>query len=141
MIKSLDPILRVANVRRSLAFYRDVLGFDVAVEMPGPDGELIHGEARSGSVSIMFGPPMSADDPIGGGATLYITLDGVDAFAERLRAAGATLSQPLTDQFWGHRTCAVRDPDGYELMFAEVVRAMSDAEQVAAARELVATPA
>lgn len=141
MMKTLNPMLRVADVRRSLDYYRNVLGFEVTSELAAPNGELMHGSVKSGAVEIMLDPPMGDGAIGGGGATLYITLDGVDALAQRVRAAGAVVTQEPADQFWGHRTFALRDPDGYDLMFAEVIREMTDAEIMAAAEAMVPTPA
>ena len=45
----------------------------------------------------------------------------VDAEAERLRAAGATILNGPVDRAWGHRTLHVEDPDGFVVELAEEI--------------------
>ena len=48
---------------------------------------------------------------------LYMEVEDVDAFHERVAANGVTVDDPLTDQWWGDRTFKVSDPNGYTLWF------------------------
>jgi catechol 2,3-dioxygenase-like lactoylglutathione lyase family enzyme len=45
----------------------------------------------------------------------------VDAEAQRLRAAGATILKGPVDRAWGHRTLHVEDPDGFVVELAEEI--------------------
>jgi lactoylglutathione lyase len=45
----------------------------------------------------------------------------VDAEAERLRAAGATILKGPVDRAWGHRTLHLADPDGFVVELAEEI--------------------
>jgi PhnB protein len=114
------PVLNVASIEASLAFYRDTLGFTAGDAIPGEDGKLMHAEATLGDVMLMFGS--NPDAPVGGGMSLYLSLPDVGAQYERVRRAGGTITDPLRDQFWGDRTFMVADPDGYQLMFAQTMR-------------------
>jgi uncharacterized glyoxalase superfamily protein PhnB len=48
----------------------------------------------------------------------FLWVDDVDRLHEELRARGATVQLPPTDQTWGTRELGVRDPDGNVLVFA-----------------------
>ena len=90
------PNLIVANVERSLAFYRDVLGFSLVTTVPGA-APFAFAWLRRDGVSVFLNSveavrednPELASRPIGGTATLYIGLDadsatsGVDAMFDR----------------------------------------------------------
>ena len=126
-LNELQPILWVSNIERSVDFYRDKLGFDLAFAMTGDGGKLLHASVTNGSVTLMLGYKDEATIPVegrrlGGGAELYTYAEDVDAYYERVRAAGTSLTQPITDQYWGDRTFTVTDPDGYVLTIAQTVR-------------------
>jgi PhnB protein len=51
-------------------------------------------------------------------ATLYILVEDVDAVFNRAVAAGAQVSMPVMDMFWGDRCGQLQDPDGNKWMIA-----------------------
>ena len=110
----------------ALAFYRDTLGFEVRNDV-GYDGMrwLTVGPADQPGTSIVLHPP--AVDPgitederrtilelIAKGSYGAITLatDDLDSLFERLHSRGAEVVQEPTDQPYGVRDCAFRDPAG-----------------------------
>ncbi|HEY7031363.1 MAG TPA: VOC family protein [Thermomicrobiales bacterium] len=131
-MKSLDPILAVKDMRETLRFYNDVLGFETTITMPGENGELVHAAVRRGNVNLMFGPQgQDRLDHAGDGVVLYFTLgdedDIDDEFAHAKRSGAAVVQEP-TDQFWGHRDWSIKDPDGYSLSVSKEVRKVSPDE-------------
>jgi PhnB protein len=132
------PDLCVASIERSVAFYRDVLGFTVNFEMPGNDGKIAHADVSYGDASVMFDRldwlPAEAQSNLGTGVSLYFEVGDIDidAYYERVRAAGAHVDSEIRDQFWGHRHFTIHDPDGYHLSFAKPIRQVSPAEMAAA---------
>jgi len=118
------PYLVVRDADASLAFYKKAFGFEEKMAMRGPDGKIMHAEISYRDSVIMFGgesdrstsksPATTGTPPAMG---LYIYVDDVDAAFERARAAGARVESPPADQFYGDRTCAVLDPDGYRWGF------------------------
>ena len=54
--------------------------------------------------------------------------EDIDAYFERVKAAGARGLQEPTDQFWGHRDWGIVDPDGYVLYISKEVRTLSPDE-------------
>jgi uncharacterized glyoxalase superfamily protein PhnB len=58
--------------------------------------------------------------PFGGGNTMFIEVDGIDALHERVRSRVKVI-MPLVTQWYGMREFAIEDPDGYVIRFAERV--------------------
>ena len=91
-IKKLTPNLVVANVERSIAFYRDVLGFTVAQTVPDAS-PFVFASVQSGPVEIFFNAPEPAlaeypafkDRPIGGTLTLFIDVQNIKRSHDELK--------------------------------------------------------
>lgn len=125
----LVPELDVANLDRSLAFYRDILGFAVAFERPEEkfacltrDGVDLMLEEAAGPGRRFRTAPL--EYPFGRGINFQIEVADVDALRARIVAAGCTLVVPLEDRWYrrdsnehGNRQFVVADPDGYLLRF------------------------
>ena len=113
----------------SLAFYRDVLGFEVRGDVgQGSMRWITIGSPEQPDVSIVLHPP--AGDPgltdderrtivelmaKGSYASLILATHDLAGTFEKLAAAGAEVTQEPTDQPWGLRDAAVRDPAGNHL--------------------------
>jgi uncharacterized glyoxalase superfamily protein PhnB len=126
-IKKLTPNLVVQDVGRSLAFYRDVLGF--AVETTVPDvPPYVFAIVHSGSVEIFLNAPGPAIEeypafggrPIGGTLTLFIEVERIHDAFETLQAR-VPIVMPLEKKWYGVTEFAFTDPDGYVITFAERV--------------------
>ena len=142
-MKSLIPTISVADMETSVAFYNQVLGFETTFTLPGPDGRLVHAGVRRGASDLMIGPldrdPTVQRDCLGAGISFYFTVDDdedIDAYFDRVKAAGATVFQEPTDQFWGHRDWGITDPDGYKLFISKETHAV-DWSEWTPERELV----
>jgi uncharacterized glyoxalase superfamily protein PhnB len=110
----------------SLAFYRDTLGFEVRnqVEQGGMHWNTV-GPPGQPEVNIVLHPP-GADPGItdeerrtiaemmakGTYASLMLSSPDLDTVFDRAQARGADVVQEPTDQPWGQRDCALRDPAG-----------------------------
>src|SRR3982750_2205288 len=123
----LTPNLLVANVERSVAFYVETLGFSRGLTVPD-ESPLVFASVTSGAVEIFFNDavtaakeyPAFAGKPIGASGTMFIEMQGVDAFHDRLKPS-VKIVMPLVTQFYGLREFAIEDPDGYVITFAERV--------------------
>lgn len=129
-MKRIVPLFHVANLTTSLAFYRDLLGFNVTYTMAGDDGELVHAGLQHGDVNMMLSVESGEGDssrlPVSrrSGIVTYLTVDDgqdLDAFYNRVKAAGARVVSEPTDQFYGEREWAVIDPDGHQLIFGKPI--------------------
>jgi uncharacterized glyoxalase superfamily protein PhnB len=118
----------------SLKFYRDILGFEVRndVEYGGMHWITV-GPANQPSTSIVLTPP-AADPGItdderrtitemmakGTYAGINLATADLDGTFEQLQASDAEVVQEPTDQPWGVRDCALRDPAGNMIRIFEV---------------------
>ena len=107
----------------ALAFYRDALGLDLRNDVGKEDFRWITvGAASQPDVAIVLtnylnGSPADRDAVaalVAKGALngVHFHTDDLDASFEEVRAAGAEIVQEPTDQPWGTRDFAVRDPSG-----------------------------
>ena len=124
---SVTPNLLVANIDRSTAFYRDVLGFSVKQTVPDQSPFVFVWLERDGIPVFLNDPKAVEDDvagsasrPSGGTATMFFVISDVDGFHARV-APRAKVVMPLKTQFYGMREFAIEDPDGHLLTFAERV--------------------
>ncbi|MFG1422780.1 GNAT family N-acetyltransferase [Roseixanthobacter liquoris] len=114
----LTPVLAVRDVAATAAFYRDMLGFRIEFlegDPPVYGGVAFATFAATGArlhLTHREAPP-----PVEG-LSLRILVDGsIDCLHERFAARGVAIAAPLTQQPWGAREFAVRDNNGYVLMF------------------------
>jgi uncharacterized glyoxalase superfamily protein PhnB len=115
--------LAVAAVDRSVAFYRDILGFDVRRIDQG-DGVPATAEAMSGPARIQLGAQDNAYDSTGqrrprGAAILFFETDDVAALRDVVVARGGTPSELEKVNWIKMRVFEVRDPDGHTLWFGQ----------------------
>jgi lactoylglutathione lyase len=126
-VKKLTPNLIVSSVEGSLAFYENVLGFTRGMTVP-EESPFVFAAVTSGPVEIFFNDrstvakesPQFAGKALGGGNTMFIEVDGVDALHDRVKPK-ATIVLALVTQWYGMREFAIEDPDGYVITFAERV--------------------
>jgi catechol 2,3-dioxygenase-like lactoylglutathione lyase family enzyme len=115
--------VHVHDPDKALAFYRDTLGLELRNDVGREDFRWITvGAAAQPGVNIVItnylnGSPADRDAIaalVAKGALngLHFRSDDLDATFEQVRAAGAEIVQEPTDQFWGTRDFAVRDPSG-----------------------------
>jgi catechol 2,3-dioxygenase-like lactoylglutathione lyase family enzyme len=102
------------------AFYGDLLGWPVTHEWPASEhqgrGRLFgFGNARVELIEIVDG---SAAQPLTGGF-LSVEVTGIEALRDRFVASGHPLDSDIVVQPWGHRSFALHDPAGAELVFFE----------------------
>jgi catechol 2,3-dioxygenase-like lactoylglutathione lyase family enzyme len=108
---------------RALAFYSDTLGLELRNDVAKGDFRWITvGAASQPEVSIVLtnylnGSPADGEAVaalVAKGALngVHFHADDLDATFEKVRAAGAEIVEEPTDQPWGARDCALRDPSG-----------------------------
>ncbi len=114
-------VIAVPDLARSIAWYRDVLGFRIHdVEAPGW-AFLSHGRCH-----VMAGecPEATPARDLGDHSYVaYLDVDDIDAFYARVVTAGADLLKPLRDEPWGMREFGVRTIDGHRIMVGQPMRA------------------
>lgn len=122
-LRGVSPSFTANDLQRSIAFYRDVLGFVVGDEWRGENGVLNGCEMHAGSVVFMLTQDDFAkgrDRQKGLGTRLHVsTAQDVDRLASEIKARGGSLDQEPTDMPWGERIFMITDPDGFKLTIAQ----------------------
>ena len=125
------PNLVVSDIDRSLAFYRDVLGFSVFATVPEAAPFVFAWMQRDG-VNVFLNTVGSVKDEhpelaartLGGTATLYLMIEadspaeGIDELFDLVKSK-ARVIMPMKDQFYGMREFGIEDPDGYVIFAAQ----------------------
>lgn len=106
------PILKVESMAKSLAYYRDVLGFEVDWEWGKPTGFAC---VSRDDVCLFFCEGAQGAS----GTWISLFVEDVDALHEQYEAAGATIIQAPINYSWGMREMNVEDPDGHRLRIGQ----------------------
>ncbi len=113
-VRRIDEILiQVADVQRSVKFYRDGLGIHLKPAVYGDNSF----EGRIGGVRFLLHPDFDSslkNARRGVGIHIHFWIPDADAYYDRLRRKGIQIVEPLEDRPWG-RHLAVVDPDGYRI--------------------------
>ena len=119
--------IRGRRGREALDFYCAAFGAVVAERNVAEDGERL----MQAGLKINGGWVMLSDEfpewtghaaPPPEGVTLHLQVDDADRWAARAVAAGATLTMPVGDQFWGDRYGQVVDPFGHRWSIGSPIR-------------------
>jgi uncharacterized glyoxalase superfamily protein PhnB len=116
--QSITSHLVVRDAARAIDFYKRAFGAELRRRMDDPTGKVMHAELKIGNSAIMLAdeqPGMGNPAPGKEGSPVVLNLysDDVDALWKRATDAGATVTMPLGDQFWGDRYGQIRDPFGH----------------------------
>ena len=121
-LRSMAASLTVNDVPRSVAWYRDMLGFTEG-ECWENEGKLRGVQMKAGRCDLMLNQDDFAkgrDRPKGVGFRLWVsTGQDIDALAARIRARGGRLDFEPRQTPWGSYAFAVSDPDGYKITFIQ----------------------
>ncbi|MGO4783981.1 VOC family protein [Cryobacterium sp. W22_MBD10_FK3] len=121
----------VNDVDEAIAFYGDALGLKVRSDVPsGKYRWVTLGSDAQPGLEIVLSEPHAGRSRADGDAMqelltkgvlpmLVFSSDDVDATFETVRASGAEVLQEPTDQPWGPRDCAFRDPSGNTVRIAQ----------------------
>lgn len=126
--------LAVFDIRESVAYYSDVLGFTLIMTVPedksnfapifGDDKLYLFAMMQSGGVEMMLQQKDSLKEDVGdffstvgASATFYIRVDDVDIFYEKIAPKVEIVKAPETT-WYGMREFYIRDINGYILCFA-----------------------
>jgi PhnB protein len=125
---SLTPHLVCAGAADAIAFYAKAFGAVEQGRLPGPDGRLMHAMLRIGNSALMLvdempewgslGPKSLKGSPV----TIHLYVDNVDATVAQAVAAGAKVTMPVAEMFWGDRYGQLEDPFGHRWSVATHTR-------------------
>jgi predicted enzyme related to lactoylglutathione lyase len=133
MIKGLDLLfLEVNSLEESLAFYQNVLGFEV--ESLNANSEPPMARLRGGELRITLAQHLETMLRRGRGVHFFIGVEDVDAFYAQLIERGADVLPPV-DEGWGGRFITLEDPDKYRFFFVSWTTTTEHEKPLAAATE------
>jgi PhnB protein len=131
---TLTPHLVCANAIAAIDFYKQAFGAVEELRLVAPNGGLVHAGLRIGDSMVMLaeecpewgslGPKTLKGSPV----VIHIRTPNVDDAVAQAVAAGAKLTMPVADMFWGDRYGQVEDPFGHRWSLATPVRQLSQAE-------------
>ena len=123
-IRTAAPGFTVNDIEKSIAWYRDVLGFVVGDRWEN-EGRLIGAEIAAGKVSFILGQDdwqKGRDRVKGEGVRIYGTTDqDVNRLAAAIKARGGALVHEPRDE-WGMRSFAIADPDGFKITISSFLK-------------------
>jgi uncharacterized glyoxalase superfamily protein PhnB len=118
--RTISASLAVKDVQKSLAWYRDKMGFYVEQKFER-GGKLTGASLKAGDVRILISQDDGGtgwDRVKGAGFTLqFTTAQDIDALAESIKQRGGWL-EAEPEQVSGVRTVRLRDPDGFRLVIS-----------------------
>ena len=139
---SVTPHLICAGAAKAIEFYKQAFGATEQARLPGPDGRLMHAAVKIGDSQVMLvdempewgalGPKSLKGTPV----TIHLYVEDVDALVARAVKAGAKVTMPVADQFWGDRYGKLEDPFGHHWSVATHVRDVSMEEMQDAMRQM-----
>lgn len=123
ILPPLSPHLVVSDGAAAIEFYKRAFGAIELRRMAAPDGvRVMHCALDLGGSTVMLaddfpeyrGGKSATPEALGGTpVTLHLQVDDADAAFSRAVEAGAAVTMPLKDQFWGDRYGQLRDPFGH----------------------------
>jgi PhnB protein len=131
---AITPYLIVAGGAKALEFYGRAFGAIERERMQDPSGKIRHAEISIGDSRVMLAdehPEIGALGPgtIGGSpVSLHLYVEDVDAVVGQAVAAGAQLTRPVADQFYGDRVGGITDPFGHRWFIATHKEDLTSAE-------------
>ena len=134
-VQIVTPHLVVNDANAAIEFYKKALGATEALRMPAQDGKrLMHAELHLNGMRFFLnddfpehrGTHMSdsvfpPDHLKGTSVTMHLEVENCDAAVKRAADAGATVTMPPWDAFWGARYGLIIDPFGHSWSFAHAL--------------------
>jgi uncharacterized glyoxalase superfamily protein PhnB len=109
------PIVPYSDPRAAIDWLEKAFGATATLVVPPePDKPLLHAEVKVGTGLVMVDDADRTDSPFAlpGPIVVYVVVDDPDALHAQAVAAGAEIVMGLTDQDYGSREFAARDPHG-----------------------------
>ncbi len=122
---TLTPHITVRGANKAIQFYEDAFGAEELMRHAMPDGRIVHADLKIGDSHLMLNdefpemggcsaPPPAAIPPY----AIQLYVEDVDETFHRAVRAGARVTMPVSDMFWGDRYGQLVDPFGYRWAIA-----------------------
>jgi len=139
---TVTPHLVCAGATEAIEFYQKAFGATELSRVPGENGKLMHASVRIGDSVVMLNeemPEWGAFGPKslkGSAVTIHLYVENADAVFGQAVAAGAKITMPLDDMFWGDRYGKVEDPFGHQWSIGTHVRDVTPEEMQKAMEQM-----
>jgi uncharacterized glyoxalase superfamily protein PhnB len=139
---TVTPHLICAGAAEAIEFYKKAFGAVELTRMPGPDGKVMHASIRIGDSVIMLNDEMpqwgsfGANHFKGSPVTIHLYVENADAAFEQAVGAGAKVTMPLDDMFWGDRYGKLEDPFGHQWSIGTHIRDATQEEMQQAMEQM-----
>jgi len=141
---TVTPHLVCAGAADAIEFYKKAFGAVEEARLPGPQGKIMHAMIRIEGSAVMLvdempewgalGPKSLKGSPV----TIHLYVENVDAFFQRAVDAGAKVTMPVADMFWGDRYGKLEDPFGHHWSVATHIRDVTPEEARQAMHKMAA---
>jgi uncharacterized glyoxalase superfamily protein PhnB len=128
------PHITVKGAAQAIDFYKQAFAAEEVARHQSPDGRIMHASLKIGDSFLMLndefpgyggaGAPQGGKQPF----LLHINSQDVNSEFERAVKAGAKVTMPLKDQFWGDRYGQLEDPFGHTWSMGQRIATPSDEE-------------
>lgn len=139
---TVTPHLICAGAADAIEFYKKAFGAVEEGRLPGPNGRIMHAMIRIEGSAVMLvdempewgalGPKSLKGSPV----TIHLYVSDVDATVERAVKAGAKVTMPVADQFWGDRYGKLEDPFGHHWSVGTHIRDVGREEMQQAMKKM-----
>ena len=118
MLKQVSPTLNVADMRRTLAFFENSLGFRCIFKVEDEHHpEIPYAIVKRDQVAIHL--QLRGTDA--GTSSCYITVEDADSVWAEVQKAGVRVTRPIENSGYGMRDFNIADPDGNSLGFGQTI--------------------
>ena len=141
---TLTPFLATEDTAKAIDFYKEAFGAEEIMRMPGPEGSIAHAEIQIGDSRIMLSDPFPQStvrppaERGGTTASIFMYVEDCDAVFDQATAAGAEVTMPLENMFWGDRFGTLSDPFGHVWSIATHVEDVPEDEMAERAKAAMA---
>ena len=120
----LSPTLAVRDMKKTIEFYKNSLGFKMGMCFPDANNPE-YADFSKDEMVLMFLPAknvgVGGGEKLGTGVNLYMQIDGdIDEYYDELKKRGVRFAADIKDEPFGIRDFTVEDVDGYKLTFNQV---------------------
>jgi PhnB protein len=143
---TVTPHLICAGAADAIEFYKKAFNATEKARIPAPNRKLMHASIQIGDSTVMLidempewgalGPKALKGTPV----SIHLYVEDVDAFTAQAVGAGAKVTMPIADMFWGDRYGQLEDPFGHRWSVATHVRDTSPEEMQKAIQKMSCAP-
>ena len=117
----ISPTLAVRNMKQTIEFYKNSLGFKMGMAFPDADNPE-YADLSKDEMVLRFIPAKNVgigkEEKLGVGVNIYMQIDGdIDEYYNELKNKGVKIVVDIKDEPYGIRDFTVEDRDGYKLTF------------------------